>query len=88
VPAADNREAVPRRGVCSQWTSPAPAGGTTAVALERGALADPLASTHLPVVGVGNPVAVPCLAHKGAKTADNAICVIRSCRERPVRRAF
>jgi hypothetical protein len=40
----------------------APAGGAAAAAPEGGALACPSASPHLPVVGVGNPVAVPGLA--------------------------
>jgi hypothetical protein len=40
----------------------APAGGVAAAAPEGGALACPSASPHLPVVGVGNPVAVLGLA--------------------------
>jgi hypothetical protein len=40
----------------------APAGGVAAAAPERGALAGPSASPHLPVVGAGKPVAVPGLA--------------------------
>ena len=40
----------------------APAGGAVAAAPEGGALAGPSASPHLPVVGAGNPVAVPGLA--------------------------
>jgi hypothetical protein len=41
---------------------PAPAGGAAAAVPEGGALACPSASSHLPVVGAGNPVAVPGLA--------------------------
>jgi hypothetical protein len=37
-------------------------GGAAAAAPEWGALAGPSASPHLPVVGDGNPIAVPCLA--------------------------
>jgi hypothetical protein len=40
----------------------APAGGAAAAAPEGDALAGPSASPHLPVVGDGNPVAVPGLA--------------------------
>jgi hypothetical protein len=40
----------------------APDGGAAAAAPEGGALAGPSASPPLPVVGAGNPVAVPCLA--------------------------
>jgi hypothetical protein len=49
------------------------AGGAAAAAPDGGALAGPSASPHLPVAGVGNPVAVLGLARQGAKRADNAI---------------
>jgi hypothetical protein len=66
----------------------APAGGAAAEAPEGGALAGPSASPHLPVVGAGNPIAVPDLAQLGAKRADSSIRGISSCRERHVQRAF
>ena len=40
----------------------APAGGAAAAPPEGGALAGPSASPHLPVVGAGNPEAVPGMA--------------------------
>jgi hypothetical protein len=55
---------VPRAYVFSLFYSfiLAPAGGAAVAAPEGGALAGPSASPHLPVVGAGNPVAVPGLA--------------------------
>jgi hypothetical protein len=44
----------------------APAGGAAAAAPEGGALAGPPASPHIPVVGAGNPVAVPGVAARSA----------------------
>jgi hypothetical protein len=70
------------------YVAGAPAGGATAAAPEGGALASPSASPHLPVVGAGNPVAVPGLARWGAKRADSSIRGICSCRESHVHRAF
>jgi hypothetical protein len=58
------------------------------VAPEGGALAGPSASPHFPVVGGGNPVAVPCLGRLRAKRAGIAIRAIRSCRESHVHRAL
>jgi hypothetical protein len=46
----------------SKYLREAPAGGAAAAAPEEDALAGPSASPHLPVVGAGNPVAVPGLA--------------------------
>jgi hypothetical protein len=60
----------------------APAGGAAAAAPEGGALASPSASPHFPVVGAGNPVAVPSMARQGAnKRADSSIRMINRCRE-------
>jgi hypothetical protein len=66
----------------------APAGGATAAALEGSTLAGPSASPHLPVVCVGNPVAVTCLARCGAKRVGCAIPAISNFRESHVRRGF
>jgi hypothetical protein len=55
---------------------------------EGGALAGPSASPHLPVVGVGNPVAVLGVTRYGAKRADSSIRRINNCRESHVHRAF
>jgi hypothetical protein len=68
-----------------KYVTTAPAGGAAAAAPEGGALIDPSTSPHLPVVGVGNPVAVPCLAFE---TID--FCAIPAPRSpaRPVRYVF
>jgi hypothetical protein len=52
----------PRVSTHIESSNAAPAGGASAAAPEGGALAGPSASPHLPVVGAGNPVAVPGLA--------------------------
>jgi hypothetical protein len=75
-------------GTILSWFVKAPAGGTTAATQGGGALGDPSASPHLPVVDVGNPVTVTCLAWYGAKRVGSAIRAISTCREGRVRRAF